>query len=418
MMAYMTEHMCQTLYIVKERLAFNVIFPPVSDVEGYGCSLEVTINCSKPELKPGEQRPKNVLAPGATTPISAENVGFKPGLRAWGCQVRGRDFFVHPPPYPYCGEHVVLIERAQVPMKIDRGTIADVAAAAALLPGMYICSNTDLSGTGASILQQRHYQLVSKRFPIMDAKSLLTIQEPNATVEYLSFPCAAARITSSSADAAVSVAARLLDSWRSSAVAEAVGTKVETHTASLLCYTAGPDDAASSSNLFELIIIPRTSSRMTRTVLHCIKSEFVGVLEMAGFGILPGRLKTELADLLLNGKRVDEYAEWVEQFDVAIVGHGSATGSTGSSSASNDGVDLAIYSQERGRTLRGIRDADAVTAANAISAAPLLTGSSKVNAALYSAFLAIIEDNSAFRSSDLDKANAWFAGAGLASSAV
>ena len=167
---------------------------------------------------------------------------------------------MHPPPYPYCGEHVVLIERAQVPMKIDRGTIADVAAAAALLPRMYICSNTDLSGTGASILQQRHYQLVSKRFPIMDAKSLLTIQEPNATVEYLSFPCAAARITSSSADAAVSVAARLLDSWRSSAVAEAVGTKVETHTASLLCYTAGPDDAASSSNLFELIIIPRTST--------------------------------------------------------------------------------------------------------------------------------------------------------------
>lgn len=117
----------------------------------------------------------------------------------------------------------------------------------------------------------------------------------------------------------------------------------------------------------------------------------------------------------IEGKRVDGYAEWVEQFDVPIVGHGSATGS---SSASNDGVDLAIYSQERGRTLRGIRDADAVTAANAISAAPLLTGSSKVNTALYSAFLAIIEDNSAFRSSDLDKANAWFAGAGLASSAV
>lgn len=46
-------------------------------------------------------------------------------------------------------------------------------------------------------------------------------------------------------------------------------------------------------------------SRMTRTVLHCIKSEFVGVLEMAGFGILPGRLKTELADLLLNGTYTD-----------------------------------------------------------------------------------------------------------------
>ena len=70
-----------TGYIDQERLAYNVIFPAVRSVERYGCSLEVTINCSKPELKQGQQRPKNVLAPGATTPISAENVGFKPGLR-------------------------------------------------------------------------------------------------------------------------------------------------------------------------------------------------------------------------------------------------------------------------------------------------------------------------------------------------
>ena len=43
---------------------------------------------------------------------------------------------MHPPPYPYCSEHVVLIERAQVPMKIDRGAIEDVADAADMMPGM------------------------------------------------------------------------------------------------------------------------------------------------------------------------------------------------------------------------------------------------------------------------------------------
>ena len=131
----------------------------------------------------------------------------------------------------------------------------------------YICSNTDLSGTGASILQQRHYQLVSKRFPIMDAAPLFAVrhpQHPHATVEYLSYPCAAVKITcSGDADAAVSIASMLLDSWRSSTVAAAVGTSLETHTASLLCYRA-----ASAASALELVIIPRTSARMTRQVCY------------------------------------------------------------------------------------------------------------------------------------------------------
>ena len=52
-------------------------------------------------------------------------------------------------------------------------------------------------------------------------------------------------------------------------------------------------------------------------------------------------------------------------------------------------------------------------AANADSAAPALTRSNSVNAAVYSAFLAIIEDNSSFPSTDMVKVKAWLAGAGL-----
>ena len=36
----------------------------------------------------------------------------------------------------------------------------------------------------------------------------------------------------------------------------------------------------------EFIVIPRNQKNMTRPSLHCIKAEFVGILEMAGFGIL------------------------------------------------------------------------------------------------------------------------------------
>eukprot|EP00041_Stephanoeca_diplocostata_P024042 m.601412 g.601412 ORF g.601412 m.601412 type:complete len:122 (-) comp22441_c0_seq12:42-407(-) len=97
---------------------------------------------------------------------------------------------------------------------------------ASFLPNMYICSNTDLSGTGASVLQHRHYQIVSKRLPICDAQSQFACSFGSATVEFLSFPCAAVRVraashTSSDKDAStaqfdcVDAVVKLLDAWRS-----------------------------------------------------------------------------------------------------------------------------------------------------------------------------------------------------------
>ena len=54
------------------------------------------------------------MAKGANSPIAAEQVGFKKGLHAWSVTVAGREFFLQPPPYPYCKNHFVLIERAHV----------------------------------------------------------------------------------------------------------------------------------------------------------------------------------------------------------------------------------------------------------------------------------------------------------------
>ena len=90
MFDFMFEAMCESKYIQRERLGLNVLFPP-SKTSPF---LEVTINCSKPELVAGAIHVPATFAPGATTHISAENVGFKPGLRAWGFQLRGEDYFV------------------------------------------------------------------------------------------------------------------------------------------------------------------------------------------------------------------------------------------------------------------------------------------------------------------------------------
>lgn len=75
---FMFEHMSSTGYVQAERLQYNVIFP-VQDEPRYKCRLELTINCSKPELKAapggaGVTRKPTLLAPGAHCVIAAEQV--------------------------------------------------------------------------------------------------------------------------------------------------------------------------------------------------------------------------------------------------------------------------------------------------------------------------------------------------------
>ena len=73
-------------------------------------------------------------------------------------------------------------------------------------------------------------------------------------------------------------------------MAAALSAEVDAQTASFICSWRG--DAG-----YELVFIPRTQRHSTRPSLRCIKSEFVGILEMGGFGILPGRLAAALPRL-------------------------------------------------------------------------------------------------------------------------
>ena len=98
----------QSDYIQAERLKLNVLFPPRS-VPGYhDISLEVTINCSKPEFVPGAPVVPQPLGPNAQCVLCYENVGFKPGLRAFELLLNNRPFFIQYPPYPYTGSSTLV----------------------------------------------------------------------------------------------------------------------------------------------------------------------------------------------------------------------------------------------------------------------------------------------------------------------
>ena len=272
-LSHVHAQMVQTGYIQAERLKLNLFFAPQPAPGFEGCTLEVSINCSKPEIVAGVARPKPPMPAGARCVICPQHIGVKPGLRGWDVQVAGRPFFIQAPPYPYCELHSVLVETEHTPQKIQGSTLVDVADAAATLRGLYICSNTDLSGTGASVLQHRHYQIVGKRLGICDAKATLSSYSggrPNsAVIEFLSFPVAAARVVAPTAAAVVEVGTALLNAWRSDAMAAALGVPVAELTASFICSQPGVGDG------FELIVIPRAQQNATRASLRCIKAECV-----------------------------------------------------------------------------------------------------------------------------------------------
>jgi UDPglucose--hexose-1-phosphate uridylyltransferase len=302
----------RTGYVQEERLKLDLHFAP-QKLPGYGCSLRCSINCSKPEFKAGEKRPATVLAPGAKCVLCSENVCFKPGLLAWDIKLSGREFFVQSPPYPYSELHSVLIEKEHTPQCITTRTVLDLLDGARQFPGMCICSNTDLSGTGASVLEHKHYQMVAMRLPICDAEVDFRAQAPSSTaevsVEFLKYPCAALRLRASEAAPLANCAEALLQSWRGESIAAALEQPVSAQTMSFVC-TQTPAGV-------ELVLIPRTQGRLTCHTMRCIKAEFVGILEMAGFGILPGRLAEQLSRLVLQGAApegdLSSFANWIDE---------------------------------------------------------------------------------------------------------
>eukprot|EP00123_Amoebidium_parasiticum_P006103 comp17156_c0_seq2/m.15984 comp17156_c0_seq2/g.15984 ORF comp17156_c0_seq2/g.15984 comp17156_c0_seq2/m.15984 type:complete len:342 (-) comp17156_c0_seq2:75-1100(-) len=226
--------------------------------------------------------------------ICFENVDsdVKPTLRAYELDLNGRKFFIQYPPYPYCEGHAVVIEKAHEAQIITRNTIVDLLEFCDGFPGIYIASNTDRSGTGASVLEHRHYQAVKKRFACYQASPLTsrTMHSHNTTVtvDVLSYPCAALRIRSINRQAMQDTSESLLNAWREGGMHKHLGLEQNDQTMSFICYKS-PENSA-----YDMIMIPRNCAHMTRKELQCLKKEFVGILEMCGYGILPGRLDKQL----------------------------------------------------------------------------------------------------------------------------
>lgn len=193
------------------------------------------------------------------------------------------------------------------------------------MPLLKVGTNSDREGTGSTNLVHRHYQAGHFDFPILSARAVGTYMFPrykDVVVEWLRYPCACVRVRGHNGQHVEEVLACLLTGWRSGNIpgfeaslqtfnmmghyippatsreSDAVSLPAVATCTSTTCIT--PAGRYTSGGEFQITLIPRNAEPKyrTRPSLHCIKHEFVGVFEMAGYAILPARLDGQLKELV------------------------------------------------------------------------------------------------------------------------
>ncbi|HFR3538762.1 TPA: UDP-glucose--hexose-1-phosphate uridylyltransferase [Streptococcus suis] len=331
-------------YIKVAAVAKNIYYQTPTD---YG-HLEITINLSKPEKDPKAIAAAR-LAEASNYPqclLCMENEGYQGrinhparanhriirldlGKEKWGFQYS---------PYAYYNEHAIFLNQEHVPMVISPQTFEQLLDLLDIFPDYFVGSNSDLPISGGSILTHNHYQGGRHSFAMEKAaieRQLVFEGFESVSAGLVKWPMSVIRLSSADKPALLSLAAKILEKWRSYSD-DAVQIKAETdgtphHTITPIARKRG--------DVYELDLVLRdnqTSVEFPDGIYHPhpdvqhIKKENIGLIEVMGLAILPPRLKAELAEvkkyLLGQASQVAAYHQpWAESLKTA---HPDATEET------------------------------------------------------------------------------------------
>ena len=227
-------------------------------------------------------------------------------------QLAGEDWYLQYSPYAYYEEHCIVFNSQHTPMKISCSTFEKLFAFVKQLPHYMLGSNADLPIVGGSILNHDHFQGGHYTFPMDKAKNMVDLTAPVAGISasILDWPMSAVTLCGKDENTIITEADRILTAWRGwsdpqcDIYAETEGTPHNTITPIL----------RKNDDTYKLTLVlrnNRTSDEHPLGIfhphapLHHIKKENIGLIEVMGLFILPGRLKTELAELeaFLTGER-------------------------------------------------------------------------------------------------------------------
>jgi UDPglucose--hexose-1-phosphate uridylyltransferase len=315
----------KSTYIRKERIDKNIAWKHESK---YG-SLELTINLSKPEKDPQEVARLRTL-PQIDYPkcmLCESNVGYagrldypaRQTLRVIPFGLNGEKWYLQFSPYVYYNQHCIVLREGHSPMKISKETFVRLLEFEERVPHYFMGSNAGLPIVGGSILNHDHFQGGCWEMPMAKAATAVKLRQdqcPGLSAEILRWPMSVLRLRHRDRTVLAAIAAEALAAWEQYSdfsLGINAHTGAEPHNAvTPIARRRGED--------YELDFVLRNNRTdeahklgifHVHDDLHHIKKENIGLIEVMGLFILPGRLETEfdaLAKILCGQEPFGENA--------------------------------------------------------------------------------------------------------------
>ncbi len=312
-------------YIRADRVAHNIAWTQDSP---YG-AMQITINLSKPEKDPREVARLKTL-PQVGYPkcmLCVDNVGY-PGrlnhparqtLRMLPLRLNDEPWYFQYSPYVYYQEHCIVLRQEHVPMHICRETFVRLLEFLQRFPHYFIGSNAGIPIVGGSILNHDHFQGGVWTMPMAEApidQPLQTAGVAGLTAGIVRWPMSVLRLRHADPAVLVDVADRVFTTWLGY---DDHGLEIHAHTGDTP-HNAITPIARMRDGQYELDLVlrnNRTSDEHPMGIfhvhgdLHHIKRENIGLIEVMGLFILPGRLQEEfdgLARILCGQDALDSAA--------------------------------------------------------------------------------------------------------------
>lgn len=337
---------CDSNYIRMDRISKNIYWQVPTE---YGI-LEITVNLSKPEKDPREIELARKLKPSGypKCALCLENVGFSGNLnhparqnhRVIPVKVAGEQWYFQYSPYVYYNEHCILFYEKHVPMKISEKTFERLFDFLEQFPHYFIGSNADLPIVGGSILAHEHFQGGRHVFPLDRAPVESFYKHPrfpDARAGIVKWPMSVIRLSGRDRSRLVDICSYILYRWKEYDDANAdILSRSLKNGETVFHNTITPIARINRRGELEIDLVLR-NNRTTEEHpygifhphedLHHIKKENIGLIEVMGLAILPGRLKYELEEIekILRGERafsgdrcgpedpLYKHKEWIEE---------------------------------------------------------------------------------------------------------
>lgn len=316
-------------YIRRPDINKNIIW----DYNSERGKIIVTINLSKPEKTPEQVRLAKEAKTGYPKCMLCKDViGFsgnaafpaRQTIRTIPFELDGEDWFMQFSPYSYFDQHIIVISDEHRPMDITDGTFRRITDFLDMFPHYFIGSNAPLPIVGGSILAHDHYQGGNKVLPIFTRKNRKIFDVascPDVKLSIVDWYNSVIRVESKNRDQLLETVNKVYKEWQvysdksQNIIAETKNGKEITPHNAITPLCVKNDDG---NYQFNLIL---RNNRCDEThpfgifhpaaELHNIKQEAIGIIEVAGLFILPGRLASEctLIKDILTGKAPLNFAE-------------------------------------------------------------------------------------------------------------